>query len=152
MLYADSPETKGQVCAAVNAFTFYLGPRANTAISAAEYEDAFKAVFAPGHFLGGPSRTGANGWAFVPNLAEVIAAIEERGIHHFVAMKGLFGRQTVQALRFKGIDAVDCSSAREAIENGEYPDGAPLPISGHTPADWRGASRMERIVRGERKE
>ncbi len=82
-----------------------IGPVPFTAISAATTSNAFKATVFHGQFLRRqPARRGSSGWAFVPNLQEVLKAIERSGIHHFVAMKGHRADQVAAALEFRGLE------------------------------------------------
>lgn len=79
-----------------------------TAVSAATTADAFNATVYTGHFIPGDGgERGTTGWAFVPNLPEVLKHLEETGIHHFVAMKGNVAQAVSDLLQFRGIPAVN---------------------------------------------
>lgn len=94
-----------------------------TAISAATTSDDFQATVFQGRFLGvRAGNRGSSGWAFVPNLPEVLRAIEAGGIHHFVALKGHSGRDVADVLAFRGLTVTDLSQpVPEAEELGEVP-------------------------------
>ena len=75
-----------------------------TGISAATTSSDFHATVFHGQLLPGHiNNRGTNGWAFVPNLPEVLKAIEGFGIHHFVALKGHVGSEVADALGFRGL-------------------------------------------------
>ena len=82
-----------------------IRPEPFTAISAATTSDDFKATVFQGQFLRRqPEMRGSSGWAFVPNLQDVLKAVEAAGIHHFVAMKGHYADQVAGALEFRGLN------------------------------------------------
>jgi len=82
-----------------------------TGVSAATSSDAFHATVFAGHFLAeDPGRRGSSGWAFVPNCQNVLSAIEQHGIHHFVAMKGHRAAAVCDVLRFKGLVVNDMAA------------------------------------------
>jgi len=81
-----------------------------TGVSAATSATDFHAIVFHGQFLAeDPGVRGSSGWAFVPNLPEVIHAIQQRGVHHFVAFKGHMGREVSDVLRFRGMNAMNLS-------------------------------------------
>jgi len=82
----------------------HVAPAPFTAISAATTGDSFHAIVFQGRMLPQkPAMRGSSGWAFVPNLPEVMKAIEGAGIHHYVALKGHLGGEAADALRFRGL-------------------------------------------------
>ena len=100
-----------------------MAPEPFTAISAATSADTFHATVFQGRFLEEDAGLrGSSGWAFVPNLPEVMSRIEATGIHHFVAMKGHLGADVADILRFKGLTVADLS--REVRETSDLP---PMP-------------------------
>ncbi len=101
---------RGEVAGVIQAAPF-------TAVSAATSCDAFHAIVFTGQFLAeNPGRRGSSGWAFVPNNQDVLKAIEQVGIHHFVAMKGLLPHDVADALRFKGLVVNDLSCPVPSLE------------------------------------
>ncbi len=90
-----------------NAFGAVAGnfvPVPFTGISAATTADAFHATVFQGQILKEKVDSfGSNGWAFVPNLQDVLDDIHKTGIHHFVVMKGHLGSEVSRVLGFKGI-------------------------------------------------
>ncbi len=96
-----------------------------TAISASTSSDDFHAVVYQGRMLpeNQPGR-GSSGWAFVPNFPEVLQELEQSGIHHFVVMKGLLGRDVADVLGWRGLDVVDMSQEvpEEADVLADLPD------------------------------
>jgi L-fucose isomerase-like protein len=103
-----------------------MAPVPFTGISAATSSDAFRAVVFHGHFLRRqPHRRGSSGWAFVPNLPEVLEAVQEFGIHHFVALKGHAARGVSDVLRFRGIEVDDLAEPLADIDTIESELPAP---------------------------
>ena len=85
-----------------------LQPVPFTGISAATTSSDFRAAVFHGQLLPGHvENRGTNGWAFVPNLPQVLKSIESFGIHHFVALKGHVGGEVADALRFRGLTVDD---------------------------------------------
>ena len=85
-----------------------MAPEPFTGVSAATTPDAFRAIVFHGQFLRDDAGSrGSSGWAFVPNLPDVLRAVETAGIHHFVAMKGHLGRDVADVLRFRGLVVTD---------------------------------------------
>jgi hypothetical protein len=106
-----------------------IGPVPFTGISAGTSSDAFNTLIFNGQFLpSNPARRGSGGWAFVPNLPEVLKGIEQTGIHHFVALKGRLGAEVAGALRFRGIVVNDLSCEVPPVE--EIEDSLPDPQDG----------------------
>ncbi|NOY83169.1 MAG: hypothetical protein GXP31_19420 [Kiritimatiellaeota bacterium] len=104
-----------------------MAPAPFTAVAAATSAAAFHATVFSGHFLrDDPGLRGSSGWAFVPNLPEVMQAMEHRSIHHFVAMHGHVGREVTRALRFRGLDVVDLAAAPLDLDQIEA-DLPPMP-------------------------
>ncbi len=89
-----------------------------TGVAAVTSCAAFNATVFQGCFLKqDPGRRGFSGWAFVPNLPDVLKAMENGGgIHHFVAMKGLNGATAADILRFRGLEVTDLSQAVGAVD------------------------------------
>ncbi len=82
-----------------------------TAVSAATTHDSFEATVFTGHFLSeNPGIRGSSGWAFVPNMEEVLHAFETRGMHHFVAMKGCLPDAVADVLQFKGLNVLNAAT------------------------------------------
>ena len=98
-----------------------IAPVPFTGVAAATSSEAFHAIVFTGHFLkDDPGMRGSSGWAFIPNLPEVLAAVETNGIHHFVAMKGSVASELATVLRFRGLLVEDVSTevgSLEAIES-----------------------------------
>ncbi|MCX7015276.1 MAG: hypothetical protein NTW86_22425 [Candidatus Sumerlaeota bacterium] len=98
----------------------HVAPAPFTAISAATTSDSFRAIVFQGRMLPQkPAMRGSSGWAFVPNLPQVMRAIEGVGIHHYVALKGHLGGEAADALRFRGLVVEDLSQevpAPDAVE------------------------------------
>ncbi len=88
-----------------------------TGVAAATSAEACHALVFTGHFLTeDPGLRGSSGWAFVPNLPEVLAGVETSGIHHFVAMKGNVASELAHVLRFRGLRVEDLSAEIGRIE------------------------------------
>jgi len=106
-----------------------VAPGPFTGVSAATSADAFHATVFHGHVLAMPAPPrGSSGWTYVPNLPAVLSAVENAGIHHFVAMKGHVGADVVDALTFRGLEVVDlCTDVPE-------PDPDVLSFPGKQPA------------------
>jgi L-fucose isomerase-like protein len=101
-----------------------IAPVPFTGIAAATSADTFHAVVFRGHFLEEHAGSrGSSGWAYVPNFPEVLRAIEETGIHHFVAAKGNVARNVAEALGFRGLVVRDLSREVGSLEE----IGAKLP-------------------------
>lgn len=89
-----------------------MAPHKFTGISAATTAEDMHAIVFQGTFLKRqPATRGCSGWAYVPNNPEVLRAIEGVGIHHFVALKGQFGSDVADILRFRGITVQNLSVA-----------------------------------------
>lgn len=102
------------------AITGRMRPELFTAVSAATSSDAFHATIFTGRFLReDPGLRGSSGWAFVPNFADVLEAIEGNGIHHFVAMKGDLALEVAEALHFRGLEVNDMSCEVGSQEEAE---------------------------------
>jgi L-fucose isomerase-like protein len=88
-----------------------VAPGAFTGISASTSSEDFHAVIYQGRMLPDQqAKRGSSGWAFVPNFPDVLEEIEQAGIHHFVAMKGLLGPEVADVLSWRGLDVVDLSA------------------------------------------
>ncbi len=88
-----------------------------TGVSAKTTGDAFKATVFHGQFLSeDPGQRGSSGWAYVPNLPDVVKTMERDGIHHFVAMRGHCGADLATALAFRGIQVSDQSIDVEPLD------------------------------------
>ena len=88
-----------------------LRPAPFTGICAATSSSDFTATLFQGRFLSlDPGRRGSSGWAFVPNLPEVLGCIEQQGIHHFVALKGHLADEVGDILRFRGLRVTDLAA------------------------------------------
>ena len=99
-----------------------LRPVPFTGISAATTSSDFRATVFHGRMLPGRlDSRGTNGWAFVPNLPDVLKAIEGSGIHHFVALKGHVGNEVADALRFRGLVVQDMACEVTGVEELEAP-------------------------------
>ncbi len=111
-----------------------MAPGAFTGISAATTSDDFLATVFHGRFLRGPAPArGGSGWAFVPNLPEVLEAVEAGGIHHFVALKGHLGGDVADVLRFRGLNVTDLSRVVPSLD--EIEAGLPeMKAEARTPA------------------
>lgn len=107
-----------------------LVPSRFTAVSAATTSDGFAATVFQGQILGEQVQSfGVNGWAFVPNLQDVLDAIHEKGVHHCVIMKGHVADQVASILSFKGLDVSDMSVPVPSLEEIEE-DLGPVPEGG----------------------
>ncbi len=103
-----------------------MAPEPFTAVSAATTSEEFVAVVFQGQMLRRPAGDrGSSGWAFVPNLQEVLKVIEQAGIHHFVAMKGHLGDEVADVLKFKGLVVADMSCDVDDLEDIEAELPAP---------------------------
>ena len=101
-----------------------------TGISAATTSDAFHATVFQGQLLREHSVSfGGNGWAFVPNLQEVLDEVHQHGIHHFVMMKGHIGSDVARALQFRGLSISDRTTTVPSLERIEEELG-PVPEGG----------------------
>jgi len=88
-----------------------------TGISAATTSSDFRAAVFHGQIVPGHvGNRGTNGWAFVPNLPQVLKCIEGFGIHHFVALKGHIGGEVADVLRFRGLTVEDMACEVAGLE------------------------------------
>ncbi|GEM_PF-3839409 len=103
-----------------------------TAVSAATTSDAFHTTVFQGQILKeSVGSFGSNGWAFVPNLDEVLDEVHRTGIHHTVLMKGHHGPEVVKALAFRGCFVADCVEEVPSAAEIEG-DLGPIPESGRS--------------------
>jgi L-fucose isomerase-like protein len=103
-----------------------------TGISAATTSDAFKATVFQGQLLSEKVKSfGANGWAYTPNLQEVLDEIHKHGIHHFVMMKGHHGAEVAKILAARGLQVSDCTQDVPSLADIEKELG-PVPESGRS--------------------
>ncbi|MFP4380871.1 MAG: hypothetical protein ACLFUS_10270 [Candidatus Sumerlaeia bacterium] len=94
-----------------------IAPVPFTAVAAGTSATDFHAVVFQGRFINeDPGLRGTSGWAFVPNMPEVLKVIEECGIHHFSAMKGHLADDVAEILAFRGIDAINMAEAVPSLE------------------------------------
>ena len=101
-----------------------------TAISAATTNDSFHATVFQGQILKEKVDSfGSNGWAYVPNLDEVLDEVHRTGIHHCVLMKGHYGCEVASALAFRELDVHDCVVDVPSLEDIEKELG-PVPEGG----------------------
>jgi L-fucose isomerase-like protein len=92
-----------------------IAPVPFTAIAAGTSSSDFHATVFQGRFINeDPGLRGTSGWAYVPNLPEVLRAVEDFGIHHFVAMKGHLADNVIEALNWRGVNVID---AAEPVEH-----------------------------------
>jgi len=103
-----------------------MAPVPFTGISAATTPDDFHAIVFHGQVLPDHiDNRGTNGWAFVPNLPQVLQAIEGSGIHHFVALKGHLGDEVADVLRFRGLSVENMAVEVARLEELEGQLAAP---------------------------
>jgi len=107
-----------------------IGATPFTAVAGATSHDACHATVFTGQFLSeDPGLRGSSGWAFVPNFPEVLAQMQETGIHHFVAMKGHCPAEVIDALAFRGLHVVSKAVPVPSLEEIEA-ELPPLPPKG----------------------
>jgi L-fucose isomerase-like protein len=103
-----------------------LTPAPFTGICAATTASDFQATVFHGRFLAEtPPQRGSSGWAYVPNLPDVLRSIEDGGIHHFVALKGHLGGEVAEILRFRGITVTNLAEEVGTPDDIEAEIGSP---------------------------